>query len=265
MIFDKESRFGTIVDVLYVIVLCVSLSVRACFSLKFHFFSIKKKYFSECLFIDHMSIKITHNPLFNNKSPLGLFPMIKIGSFQSIGSFFLSMICVLSSINVLALEQTEDYSETKIKAAYVYNFLNFIEWPNEAPSILNICVYGSNKKYVSAFNAMPAKTKTGAYLKVQYLDGNNKLLTLDTCQVIFITAEATTNTKKILKHVKNNHSLTFSESDKFIEQGGMINFLRRGSKVRFEINVGACKQAELTVSSKILRIAERLINEGDHE
>jgi YfiR/HmsC-like len=178
---------------------------------------------------------------------------------------FISLVVVLSAINVNAREKQDVYSEAKIKAAYIYNFLNFVEWPDDTLSVLNICVYGPSKEHISAFNSMPAQTKTDTYLNVTYIDSNDKLAILNTCQVTFITKAASTYTKKILAYIKNNHNLTFSESGQFIEQGGMVNFIRIGSKIRFEINLEASDQSQLIISSKILRIAERLIKADDHE
>lgn len=100
------------------------------------------------------------------------------------------------------MEHRDGFSEEKIKAAYIYNFLGFVEWPVEVSSVMKICVYGSSEEYVSAFNAMPTKTKAGIYLNVQYMDSSDKLEVLDTCKIIFITEGAISSTREILSLVK---------------------------------------------------------------
>lgn len=178
---------------------------------------------------------------------------------RQLKKFFL-ILSLLVSFNTFS--DIKNYPEAKIKAAYLYNFLRFVEWPVNQKSTSDICIYGVNKEYKSVFSSMATLSKQGKKLTIKFFEKDNEFQPLTDCQIIFITSEANSKTKNILDHLKNNQILTIGESDDFINQGGMINFIRVGNKIRFEINVDAIEQAELKISSKVLRIAERLFSKN---
>jgi len=168
----------------------------------------------------------------------------------------------LMPTSIMAEKQTKAYSESVVKAALIYNILHFIEWPTKD---LEICIYGANEQDVSSFNLFPSSTKAGNALLVTFLHKNGTLLIPDTCQIIFITGEAKINTRQFLAKTKNPQSVTIGESRQFIKQGGMINFVHKGSNIRFEINADAFKKAGLIISSQVLRIADRVYMGDDNE
>ena len=156
--------------------------------------------------------------------------------------------------------------ETKIKAAYLYNFLRFVEWPEDIELINNICVYGIEEKHHSAFNSMATISKKNQKIKVDLFNGNEEIEKLSSCQIIFITDKAKNKSKAVIEYlnkIKDNHILTVGESNEFINNGGMINFIRIKDKIRFEINQHAATAAGLKISSQVLRIAERVISKDE--
>lgn len=165
-----------------------------------------------------------------------------------------------------ASQATENSSlEIKLKAAYIYNFLRFVEWPTNENLTSNICIYGIKENYRSAFNAMSTLSKKTKKLHIKLLGTNEELNILKTCQLIFITDLADYKTKDILDFIKNGNNLTIGESSKFIQQGGMINFIRVKDKIKFEINAEAVKAANLKIPAKVLRISERLVRPKNNE
>jgi uncharacterized protein DUF4154 len=158
-----------------------------------------------------------------------------------------------------------NFSETEIKAGYVYNFLHFIEWPSQIQSALNICLYNSDKEYTSSFKSMPAITKAGKPLKIIHLKINENPSEIDDCHILFFTKNQPKNVSTLLKKATNNHILTIGEIDGFLEQGGMINFFINNEKVAFEISKSAFLKADLKVSSQVLRIAERIFQDEDND
>ena len=177
-------------------------------------------------------------------------------------SFFsiFTLMLALPTANVVAEGRSKTYSESSIKAALVYNILHFIEWQTKA---LTICVYDPDEEEVSSFNALPSQTKSGNTLEVKFLHANGNTLIKNNCHIIFITGEA--DTHHILTETKNTPRLTIGESAQFIQQGGMINFVRKDLTIKFEVNIHALKQADLQISSQVLRIADRVYTEGDDE
>jgi uncharacterized protein DUF4154 len=175
--------------------------------------------------------------------------------------FYLVLTCILFSNSVNAI----DFRESDIKAAYIYNFLHFIEWPTNNNSPLNICIYGSNESAVASFDSMPTSTKTGKLLNVIFIKTSEKSPAFDICQTIFINKTSTKNTQSILDIARSNHILTIGESKNFIKQGGMINFFIANEKIGFNINEVELKKSDLKISSQILRLANKVFRDETHE
>ena len=170
--------------------------------------------------------------------------------------------------------------EQQIKAAFLYNFIKFIDWPEEKMADSNepitIGIIGS-EGFMNAFE--PAKhkkikdrnislkyftrfEKLGKSEKTDDPQWNQKIKKLKSCHVLFICTCDTVHIKhsaKIIKALKDSPVLTVGEMDDFLESGGIINFLLEDKKVRFEINNTAAKQAKLKISSKLLRLARRVV------
>jgi uncharacterized protein DUF4154 len=191
--------------------------------------------------------KIIRNVLFNNSFK---WTVNRI-TILLLSGFIYSNMCIANENESL---------EVKLKAAYIYNFLRFVEWPVNDDLNTNICVYGVKENYRSAFNSMSSLSKNSKKLDIKLLSVNEELNSLKFCQIIFITDKAEYKNKEILNHTKDSNSLTIGESPDFIQEGGMINFVRVKDKVKFEINIDAAKAADLKIPSKVLRIAERLVS-----
>lgn len=112
---------------------------------------------------------------------------------------------------------------------------------------------------------MATLSKNSKKLNIKLFSTNENLNLLKSCQIIFITDKVNYKTKALLDYLNGRHSLTIDESSQFIQQGGMINFIRVKDKVKFEINDEAAKAAGLRISSKVPRIAERLVSLDNHE
>lgn len=183
--------------------------------------------------------------------------------FLTKASIILFLVALLQS-NIARSEENNSL-EIKVKAAYLYNFLRFVEWPEKNSSISNICVFGVKKDYQSAFSSMVSISKKTKKIKIDFFNIDENINKLSSCQIIFVTEKASDKSKTLIEHLKSegdNHSLTVGESYDFINKGGMINFVRIKDKIRFEINQDATNNAGLKISSQVLRIAERVINKG---
>ena len=146
--------------------------------------------------------------------------------------------------------------EYEIKAAYLYNFINYIDWPADtlpaAGGTLTIGIIGESQ-FNAAFDALNGKQSKGRTLAVKQVAS---VKDLESCQIVFICASEKNRVTEILGQLKNSHVLTVSESDGFAAQGGIINFISEHNKVRFEINPDAAKRLGLTISSELLKLAK---------
>ncbi len=168
------------------------------------------------------------------------------------------LICiVLASVSTVALGHKQ-YPEEKIKAAFLYNFLRFVSWPDEPLDGYRICTYGLPAQNEAAFGSI-AEIKTDPRLIVSFVQTNDSLERLDNCQLIYIATKNQDQVTAVLKRMQGKGCLTIGEANDFLDMGGMIRFVPIEDKIRFEINVDAAKRAGLKISSNVLKIAVRLV------
>ena len=155
--------------------------------------------------------------------------------------------------------------EYQVKAAMVYRFLSFIEIPDKAfdhPSDpITLCVFGENPFGIS-FAAVEEQMVQGRPFTVIYPDSAIPGKCLDGAQVVFIPSGTPLDTmRRVLRDLESRPILTVGESRGFLEMGGMINFVMSEGRVRFEINRSSTIKSGLGISSKLLRIADRVVEE----
>ncbi len=161
-----------------------------------------------------------------------------------------SLVLALSAVPKVS----EAMSEYKVKAAFLLNFGKFVEWPSEAlvDGELRICVLG-NDPFGSTLDKTLAGRSVGSNkvkpLRVSAADGARG------CQIVFVSESEKAHVDQIVSTFRGSPVLLVSETDRFVKRGGMINFVEVDSKVRFEINEGAAKQAGLKISSQLLKLA----------
>jgi hypothetical protein len=152
--------------------------------------------------------------------------------------------------------QNSQPTEYQIKAAFIYNFARFVDWPTQAfadaSSPMTIGVLGKNVFGDNLQEAINGKTIKGHPLQFKQFDSVSDATN---CQVLFISTSEKSHFPKILSRLGGTSILTVSETDDFIGDGGMINLTIMDQKVRFEINNDAAKKAGLTISSKLLSLA----------
>lgn len=163
---------------------------------------------------------------------------------------------VIFTVGFYCRAQNSQPTEYQIKAAFIYNFARFVDWPTQAfadaSSPLIIGVLGKNDFGSSLAQTINGKSIHGHPLEFKLFPS---LAQAANCQVLFISASEKNHLSKIISTLGSASILTVSETDDFIAQGGMINLRIVDDKVRFEINNSAAKSAGLTVSSKLLTLA----------
>ena len=168
----------------------------------------------------------------------------------------LTLLAVLLSASSAAAQAASEY---EVKAAFLYNFTKFVEWPPEAfaarSSQLKVCILGSDPFGRSLESVIQGEEVQGRRLMLLRV---NTLYDPGLCHILFISRTERERIPSILASVADAPVLTVSETDGFVDQGGTINFRILDGKVRFEINQGAAERAKLKVSSKLLSLATRV-------
>ena len=132
-----------------------------------------------------------------------------------------------------------------------------MDWPTNAFAETNspivIGLYGEDKFGDALTNAVAGRTISGRPIVIQPIEKNDDP---GKCQVLFISDSEKNHLGEILDKIKALPVLTVGESDQFLEQGGMINFVKKEGKIRLEINLEAARRAKLEISSKLLGVAD---------
>lgn len=151
----------------------------------------------------------------------------------------------------------EALSEYQVKAAYLFNFLKFVEYPSEsfadplAPIVIG--VVGEDPFGSTLPQVVIGKTVQGRDLIVHvYRTGEN----LRGAHILFISASERKRLPMILSGLAGSSVLTVSDAPGFLDAGGMIQFLSESGRVRFAISVNAANRAKLKFSSKLLSLAK---------
>lgn len=147
-------------------------------------------------------------------------------------------------------------SEYQVKAAFLYNFTKFVEWPPAAfedeRATFRVCIVGGNPFGESLEEVIAGQEVEGRKLTLLRADD---LADPTGCHLLFLGRSERQRTAEVLAAVREANVLTVGEAEGFLEQGGVINFKLDNGKVRFEINPAAAERAGLKMSSKLLRLA----------
>jgi hypothetical protein len=172
-----------------------------------------------------------------------------------------SILC-LSLVGLLAAgsgrAQESPPTEYQLKAAFVYNFAKFVEWPpaafGAATAPMVIGILGESPMRGDLDRAIRDKTINNRPLVIKEPHSAGEWTN---CHILFISTSEKKRLPEILGSLRGANVLTVSETDGFTQTGGMINFVSEGNRIRFQINEAAAKTAGLKISSKLLSLATR--------
>lgn len=193
-----------------------------------------------------------------------IFPVATRQGLRSLSRVFSVVFAPLVLMQLAWSAHAEIPKEYQVKAVFLFNFTQFIAWPtNTFPGTnapLMIGVLGEN----------PFGDFLKATVRGEQADGHQIVVShyrhvddLGDCQVLFVGASESKRLKSILAALKGRPVLTVGDTAGFAENGGTIQLVTEQHKVRFQINLAAAKAAGLTVSSKLLRVAEIVESKKD--
>ncbi len=180
----------------------------------------------------------------------------------------------------LAQEDSLQSREYQIKAAFLYNFIKFVDWPKEkeSPADINepvaVGIIGKDP-FGNSFEPLKDKQVKGRYVVIRRFEGFEQLNqsgeqgaqqhpeieAIRKCHVLFTCSSEKNHIQQIIASTKDHAVLAVGDMNGFLEAGGIINFLTEEKKIRFEINLDAAGHSRLTIRSKLLRLAKRVIRQ----
>ena len=165
--------------------------------------------------------------------------------------------CVLAALVVTpALRAQDATAENNVKAAYLYNFTKFIEWPATAiGDRFRICIVG-DRLFSAAVDAIIAgeSAQNRPLVRVEPQTTEEARA----CQILYLSRSEPERAARMLAAVRQAPVLTVGDGAQFLEQGGGIRFMLLDGRMRFDIATRPLDRAGLRVSSKLLRVARKI-------
>ncbi len=166
-------------------------------------------------------------------------------------------LCVSASLATLvaASPQSDVAAEYDLKAAYLYNFLKFVEWPSSVVARLDgqlrVCVLGAHP--VADTLAGVNRKKIGDWELV--VDSIQDTDQLDLCQVLFIPESVRPRVLEVREEAKGKGILTVTESEESDAPVGIINLWKLGDRIVFSVDLEAARNEGLRISARLLEVA----------
>lgn len=168
----------------------------------------------------------------------------------------LSTLALIFSTLIPIEAYADNVSEYKIKAAFIYNFARFTQWPDKDHE-LKICIYGDDPfgYYIDELDSKKVGSRTIKIIRT------NIIKNIKPCHVVFLNIIPSDNNqyKKVINELKDSSVLTMSDTKNAIDKGVMVGFEINNNRVSFDINYTAAKQAGLKIKSQLLIISKKVI------
>jgi hypothetical protein len=151
----------------------------------------------------------------------------------------------------------QEMQEYRVKAAFLYNFAKFVEWPPQAfktpQDPIAICVLEPNPFGTALAELIRGKSIDGRPIVFRIVQEAEEA---GACQILFVSASAEKRFRSLEGNLRPAGVLTVGEAPGFAADGGVLNFKLDAGRVRFEINLDAARRAQLNISSKLLSLGQ---------
>ena len=166
------------------------------------------------------------------------------------------LVCALSTSVVCA--QSPGQGEKAVKAAFLYNFTKFVEWPPSAfegdATPFRVCVFGDQSFRREVEAMMAGESVAGRPVQVSAPPANE----LRRCHIAYFGASEAERAAQLMAQLQKFPVLTVGEGTRFLGQGGLIAFAIQDDRVRFDVNKRGADRTGLVISSKLLRVARHV-------
>lgn len=174
------------------------------------------------------------------------------------------IVCVAFSMSPAGWAQSNPRGEYDLKAAFLFNFAKFIDWPagsfTSPQSPFTICVLGRDPFGRVLDDNLQGKMIRDQPLAVRRLKDRTEARR---CQVVFVSSSENAHLAEILESVRGANVLLVGDTIGFAAAGGTIELTLEDNRVRFTINTDAAGRTGLTFSSKLLALA-KLVRDAEH-
>ena len=167
------------------------------------------------------------------------------------------LFCCVYGFPTCLAAQAKPSSEYELKAAFLFNFAKFVDWPSNAfansTAPFSVCVLGPDPFGSSLDDALRGKLIAEHPVSVTRV---KRVADIIGCQILFVAASESHLLPEVLSKIRGQGVLVIGETDEFASLGGVIQFTLEENRVRFFINTDAADRAGLKISSKLLALAK---------
>lgn len=164
------------------------------------------------------------------------------------------IVLLAAAVSPLRAQTLED----EIKAAFLYNFAKFIDWPPDAfaspEDPITFCLVGRDPFGRVLDDLLAGEHVRSRRLAVRRVERAGRL---DGCHILFVSPAERERFAALLRAIDTQRVLTVSDSLEFLAAGGHVSFFVEGRRVRFAVNQEACERADFRMSSKLMQVARR--------
>ena len=149
-------------------------------------------------------------------------------------------------------------TEQDVKAAFLYNFTRFVEWPAGIPpgaEPFRLCVIADDRTAAAVDRTMQGEAVNGR--PVQTVAPATREAA-QRCQILFVGRGEAERAAPLVAAVRDLPVLTVGDGNQLLQQGGAIEFVLDGGRVRFDVNLKTAKRSGLTISSRLLQVARNI-------
>lgn len=162
--------------------------------------------------------------------------------------------------------ETRVAEEYTLKAAYLYNFAKFVQWPEGAKAEgdpIRVCVLGEDP-FGAGLDKIRGRKAQNREITVARMSDLPKGAP-PACDILFVTESEARAVDNLVASLADYPILTVSDTEEFVQRGGMIGFRNIEQRIKFEINIAASDRARLTISSFLLQLALAVHGREDRE
>jgi hypothetical protein len=163
----------------------------------------------------------------------------------------------------LPLVYAETVTAPAVKAAFLYNFAKFTEWPSDtlAPrQRLALCVIGDSAVAEALAQTIKGRSIDGHDLAMEVVEAGGPIRS---CHLLFVSGLDAKRSAQLFEALKGAAVFTVSDGEKFAELGGVAQLIPENDRIRFAINVMSAERARLRLSSKLLSLATIVKDQSD--
>lgn len=155
--------------------------------------------------------------------------------------------------------QSSGLTEYQVKAAFIFNFAKFTDWPDASrDASLTVCIAGRDP-FGNALSSFDGRNVGGREFRIRRIGTSEDLRG---CHIVYITQSEERRLSNYLHAALNHPILTVSDIEGFVDSGGMIGLVVADERVQFDVNLTPTHAASLKLSSQVLRLARNVNGRG---